>query len=93
MKLYVVARNRSALVDGNMTLKEVAVYLDSIGHILSLRRTLQLYGLHYAGINGFTKRYGGFFELSSKKTMWNIKIKELEKYKQSLFFSPFNVRR
>lgn len=93
MKYYVVARNRSALVDGNMTLKEVVIHLDSIGHVLSLRRTLQLYGLHYSDEKGFTKRYRGFFELSSKKSMWDIKVRELEMYKQSLFFSPFKVRR
>jgi len=90
-KFYVVARDRSVLVDGNMTLREVIKYLDKNGQTFSLRRTLQLYGLHFVEERSFTSKYKAEFELSSSKSMWDIKIKELDLYKRLLFTTPFRL--
>lgn len=90
-KLYVVARDRSVLVDKEMTLKDVVKYLDDNNQVFSLRRTLQLYGLHFVEERSFISRYKQEFNLSPTKSMWDIKVKELELYKQLLFTTPFHI--
>ena len=92
-RLYVVARDRSVLVDPNMTIREVIKYLDDNNQVFSLRRTLQLYGLHFVEERSFTSKYKSEFNLSSKKSMWDIQIKELDLYKQLLFTTPFRINR
>ena len=91
-RLYVVARDRSAIVDGNLTLKEVAELLNSRGQVFSLRRTFQLYGLTFISERQFTTHYGEAFNLSVEKCVWDIKLRELDLYKQLLFKQPFKIR-
>lgn len=92
MNLYVVARDRSVIVDGNLTLREVVKKLHDRGQVLSLRRTLQLYGLTFVEERSFISKYRVEFELSDSKSMWDIKVKELDMYKQSLFTMPLRVK-
>lgn len=89
---YVVARNRSAIVDGDLTLREVAKHLDEKGLTFSLRRTLQLYGIQFVEERSFTSKYRDTFELYNGKSMWDIRVKDLDLYKQLLFTTPFRVR-
>ena len=91
-KLYVVARDRSVLVDPNLTIREVIKYLDSNHQVFSLRRTLQLYGLHFVEEKSFSSKYKEEFNLSNKKSMWDITIRELDMYKRLLFTTPFIAR-
>jgi hypothetical protein len=91
-KLYVVARDRSVLVDPNMTIRDVIKYLDSNNQTFSLRRTLQLYGLHFVEERSFSSKYRQVFQLSSTKSMYDIKIKELDQYKQELFVSSIRMK-
>ena len=86
-KRSVVARDRTVIVDGNMTLREVAKYLDSINQVFSLRRTLQLYGLHYVEKRSFVSKYKGEFNLG-KRDMFDITVEELNEYKNHLLGVP-----
>lgn len=92
-KLHIVARDRTVLVDGNMTLRDVVKYLDSNGQVFSLRRTLQLYGLHFVDEKSFTSKYRETFELNNTKSMWDIRVKDLDLFKQLLFTTPFRIGR
>ena len=82
-KRSVVARDRTVFVDGEMTIREVIKYLDSIDQVFSLRRTLQLYGLHYVEKRSFVSKYKGIFNLD-KRDMFDITIEELDIYKKHL---------
>lgn len=86
-KCSVVARDRTVFVDGDMTLRDVAKYLDSIGQIFSLRRTLQLYGLQYVEKRSFVSKYKGYFGLD-KRDMFDITVNELDNYKKHLLGMP-----
>ena len=88
---YVVARNRSVLVDGELTLREVIGELYNRKQVFSLRRTLQLYGLTYVEERSFTSKYKTEFSLSKDKTMWDIKVRELNTYKD-LLITPYGYR-
>lgn len=90
-KFHIVARDRTVLVDGNMTLRDVIRYLDDNGQVFSLRRTLQLYGLHFVDEKSFTSKYRETFELSKTKSIWDIRVKDLALFKQLLFTTPFRV--
>ena len=82
-KCSVVARDRTVFVDGEMSIKEVAKYLDSINQVFSLRRTLQLYGLQYVEKRSFVSKYKGTFNLDNRD-MFDITINELDTYKKHL---------
>lgn len=86
-KCSVVARDRTVIVEGEMTLREVAKYLDSKNQVFSLRRTLQLYGLQYVEKRSFVSKYKGYFNLD-KRDMFDITINELDIYKRHLLGMP-----
>ena len=86
-KCSVVARDRTVIVDGEMTLREVIKYLDSMNQVFSLRRTLQLYGLHYVEKRSFVSKYKGIFNLDDRD-MFDITVNELDIYKKHLLGMP-----
>lgn len=86
-KCSVVARDRTVIVDGDMTLRDVAKYLDGINQVFSLRRTLQLYGLQYVEKRSFISKYKGYFDLDNRD-MFDITISELDNYKKHLLGMP-----
>lgn len=86
-KCSVVARDRTVIVDGEMTLREVIKYLNDMNQTFSLRRTLQLYGLQYVEKRSFVSKYKGYFNLD-KRDMMDITINELDLYKKRLLGMP-----
>ena len=88
---YVVARNRSVLVSGDLTLQEVVHELYNRKQVFSLRRTLQLYGLTYVEERSFVSKYRSEFNLSKDKSLWDIKVKELDTYK-NLLITPYSYK-
>lgn len=86
-KRSVVARDRTVFVEGDMTIREVIKYLDSINQVFSLRRTLQLYGIQYVERRSFVSKYKGTFNLD-ERDMMDITINELDLYKKYLLGMP-----
>lgn len=91
-KCSVVTRDRTVLLDENMTIRDVIDKVSSMGYKLSLGRTFQLYGLKYIEDRSFTSRYRQEFNLSSSKTLYDIKLKEIRIYKDTLLGFPINGR-
>ena len=92
MKCSVVARDRTVYVDDSFTIRETIDYLASKGLEISLRRTLQSYGLRYTEERSFFSRYKSEFNLSDKKTMYDIKLKELKQHRDILVGYPIRMR-
>lgn len=88
MKRSVVARDRTVLVDDYLTIRELITELNNRGQTLSLRRTFQLYGIHYVTERSFTSKYKADFHLSREKSMYDIKVWELVAYKDNLIGIP-----
>lgn len=84
MKCAVVARDRTMMVDESYTIREAIDYISSKGIETSLRRTFQLYGLRYVDDRAFSSKYRQEFNLSSSKTLYDIKLKELKQYRDLL---------
>lgn len=91
-KCSVVTRDRTMLLDEDMSIKEVKEYVESAGYTLSLRRTFQLYGLKYVEDRSFISRYRQEFNLSESKSLYDIKLKELMIYKDTLIGFPISGR-
>ena len=87
MLCTVMARNRTVLLDEKMTLQQAREEVESRGLKLSLRRTFQFYGLHYVEDRSFISRYRDEFNLSETKTMYDIRLWELIKYRDNLIGS------
>lgn len=92
MKRSVVARDRTVLVEDTMTIREVIDKLRDSNQILSLRKTLQYYGLTYVSDRSFTSKYRSEFSLSKDKTLYDIRVKELVLYKDNLIGIPSRYR-
>lgn len=84
-KCAVVTRNRTVFLDEDLSLKEVIEKTNSMGLKLSLRRTLQYYGLRYVEDRSFLSRYREEFNLTSR-SMYDITLHELLVYKETLIY-------
>lgn len=84
MKCPVVARDRTMQVDESYTIQDAMDYISSKGFEMSLRRTLQLYGLRYVDDRAFSSKYRQEFNLSKTRTLYDIQMKELRQYKDLL---------
>lgn len=91
-KCSVVTRDRTVLLDENITIREVIDEVSIMGFKLSLGRTFQFYGLKYVEDRSFTSRYKQEFNLSDRKTLYDIKLKELRIYKDTLLGFPIRGR-
>lgn len=80
----VMTRCRTALVEDKLTVRQAQEELESRGMKLSLNRTFQYYGLQYFDDKAFTSKYRDDFNLSDKKTLYDIKIHELVVFKSLL---------
>jgi hypothetical protein len=90
LKCSVLTKDRTMMIDESYTLKEAMEYIESKGFEISLRRTLQLYGLKFVEERSFTTRYKSEFNLSDSKSMFDIKLKELRLYRDILTGHPVN---
>ena len=88
MKCSVVAKDRTMRIDESYTIRDAREYIASKGMEMSIRRTFQLYGLRYTEERSFYSRYKAEFNLSDKKTMYDIKLKELKQYRDILVGYP-----
>jgi len=81
----VVTRNRTVFLNKNLSLKEVIEKTNDMGLKLSLRRTLQYYGLRYVEDRSFISRYREEFNLLNR-SMYDITLHELLVYKETLIY-------
>ena len=84
MLTTVIANNRTVLLNEVLTIRQAKDEVASKGMRMSLRRTLQFYGLHYVEDRSFISRYRDIFNLSDSKTMYDISLHELRLYKDRL---------
>lgn len=84
MKMVVIARNRSVWVDDGMTIKQAKDEVSDRGMKLSLKLTFMYYGLRYQEDRSFESRYRQEFNLSDKKTLYDIRLHELVQYRDLL---------
>lgn len=80
----VMTRCRTAMVEDKLTIRQATEELANRGMKLSVSRTFQFYGLHYFDDRSFTSKYRDEFNLSEKKTLYDIKIHELVVFKSLL---------
>ena len=92
MLCAVITRNRTVLLDNRLTMKEAIGEVEGRGLKLSLRLTFQYYGLKYIEDRSFISRYKQEFNLSETKTMYDIKLHELEIYRDTLVYHRVNGR-
>lgn len=92
MLCAVITRNRTVLLDNRLTIKEAIEEVEGRGLKLSLRLTFQYYGLKYIEDRSFISRYKQEFNLSETKTMYDIKLHELEIYRDTLVYHRVNGR-
>ena len=83
-KVSVITRNRTVLLDENLSIRQAQIEVKKRGLRLSLRLTFQYYGLKYVEDRSFISRYRQEFNLSDKKTMYDIKLHELVQYRDTL---------
>ena len=83
-KCSVVTRDRTVILNDDLTIGQAKERLAASNQKLSLKRTLQLYGLTYVEDRSFTSKYRDVFGLSSSKTLYDIKLKEIRKYRDLL---------
>lgn len=81
-----MARDRTILLDSSLTLKQAREIIESRGYKMSLRKTLNFYGLHYVEDRSFISRYREEFNLyrSSGRKIGDITLKELQLYRDLL---------
>lgn len=92
MLCAVITRNRTVLLDNQLTLRQAMEEIESRGLKLSIRLTFQYYGLRYVEERSFISKYRQEFNLSNKKTMYDIKLHELELYRDTLIYHRVNGR-
>lgn len=83
-KVSVITRNRTVLLDDSLTIRQAQYEVKKRGLKLSLRLTFQYYGLKYVEDRSFISRYRQEFNLSDKKSMYDIKLHELVLYRDLL---------
>lgn len=88
MKCSVITKDRTFLLEESYTIRDAIGYIASMGFEVSLRRTFQLYGLKYVDDRAFTSKYRQEFNLSSSKSLYDIKLKELRQYRDILTGHP-----
>ena len=86
MLCTVMTRNRTVLLDNRLTIQQAIDRVAERGVKLSLRLTFQYYGLKYVEDRSFVSRYKQEFDLSDKKTLYDIKLHELEIYRDTLVY-------
>ena len=84
MLCTVITSSRTVLLDESMSIKDVIEILNGMGLKFSIRRTLQFYGLRYVEDRSFISKYKAVFGLNEEKTMYDITLKELMKYRSLL---------
>ena len=89
-KCSVIARDRTVQVDESYTIQQAIEFVNSKGLEMSIRKTFLFYGLRYIEDRSFISRYRTDFNLSDSKTLYDIKLKELRLYKDTLIGHPVN---
>lgn len=84
----VVSNDRTLWYEENMKLGAIVKDARAKELTINITRTLRLYGLKFNDERSFTSKYRGEFNLDGKKSMWDISIKEMIMYRDTLIGFP-----
>lgn len=86
MLCMVIARDRNVKLNSSYTIKDAIEQVDMLNNKMNLKGTLRYYGLQYVEDRSFFSRYKNVFKMKDMHSLYNLTLKELNDYKNSLIY-------